>query len=475
MANEHEIVGASIAGKYRIRRVVGGGSMGVVCEAEHLEIGKRVAIKLIDASLAGMTDVAMRFRQEARATSLVESHHIVQVFDVGTDDRLGLYLVMEYLTGEDLAKLLARERRLPLEAAVRIAVQVARGLAKAHEAGVVHRDLKPANIFLCTGEDDHPLVKILDFGISKVLASAQAGSNPGLKLTRDGMVVGTPQYMSPEQAQGYSIDERSDVWALGLVIYEMLAGRPAYPELPTYEQFIIHLVSKPPDLLEQVAPWVPQRLARVVHGAIEHDLERRIQTCVELVRRLMEAYPIHPSRIAEPSAMETTDTWSDPSARSFDHDASDASPGLLRRRVAPPRDRASPIAEPVAPLTSSSGVRTASEPPRSPTSSGVRGTGSEAPPPLHESEDFRDDAPQFFDRKLLRALGSPPSGAVEGTIPVGSDVGHEAASPEAGPETPSADAQPHLALASPRRRRLGWAALALVVLGLAAALSFALR
>ena len=117
MASEQDIVGASIAGKYRIRRVVGGGSMGVVCEAEHLEIGKRVAIKLIDASLAGMTDVAMRFRQEARATSLVESHHIVQVFDVGTDERLGLYLVMEYLTGEDLAKVLARETRLALEAA----------------------------------------------------------------------------------------------------------------------------------------------------------------------------------------------------------------------------------------------------------------------------------------------------------------------------------------------------------------------
>jgi serine/threonine protein kinase len=224
MANETEIVGATIAGKYRVRRIVGSGSMGVVCEAEHLEIGKRVAIKLIDASLSGMTDISIRFRQEARATSLVESHHIVQVFDVGSDERLGLYLVMEYLAGEDLAKVLARDKQLPIDTAVRVAVQVARGLDKAHEAGVVHRDLKPANIFLCTSEDEQPIVKILDFGISKVVDSSRGGLGAGLKLTRDGMVLGTPQYMSPEQAQGFSVDERSDIWALGLVLYEMLAG-----------------------------------------------------------------------------------------------------------------------------------------------------------------------------------------------------------------------------------------------------------
>jgi serine/threonine protein kinase len=200
------IVGTIVAGKYRIRRVIGSGSMGIVCEAEHLEIGKRLAIKVIDASLAGMSDIAMRFRQEARAASLVESQHIVQVFDVGTDAELGLYLVMEYLTGEDLAARIARDKRLPTDTAVRLAVQVARGLAKAHEAGVVHRDLKPANIFLTEREDDEPLVKILDFGISKVIDASRAESK--LKLTRAGTVVGTPQYMSPEQAQGFSVDRR---------------------------------------------------------------------------------------------------------------------------------------------------------------------------------------------------------------------------------------------------------------------------
>ncbi len=466
MASERDIVGASIAGKYRVRRIIGGGSMGVVCEAEHLEIGKRVAIKLIDASLAGMTDVAMRFKQEARATSLVESHHIVQVFDVGTDERLGLYLVMEYLTGQDLATFLAREKRLAPEAAVRIAVQVARGLAKAHEAGVVHRDLKPANIFLCTSEEDHPLVKILDFGISKVLASSRAGSTPGLKLTRDGMVVGTPQYMSPEQAQGYTIDERSDVWALGLVLYEMLAGRPAYPELPTYEQFIIHLVSKPPDALDDVAPWVSRDLARVVHGAVEHDLAQRIQSCAELVKRLLDAHPIHPGRAIEPSAIETTDTWSDPSAHPFDDESGpDASPVALRRRLAQLRGKSPPTLA-RSDLHESAPVRHATAPQAGgTTSSGVRGTASNAPPPL---EDFRDDAPQFFDRKLLRSFDpQPSSGPSSGSGPA--------------PSTSKVVSVPGIAARGPagqapslRRSALRWVAWTLVVL-VAVAAVFALR
>jgi serine/threonine protein kinase len=352
------IVGTTIAGKYRVRRIVGGGSMGVVCEAEHLEIGKRVAIKLIDASLTGMSDVATRFRQEARATSLVESNHIVQVFDVGTDDELGLYLVMEYLAGEDLARMLAREGRLPVDTAVRIALQVARGLAKAHEVGVVHRDLKPANIFLCASEDSQPMVKILDFGISKVIESSRASSARGLKVTRDGMVVGTPQYMSPEQAQGFSVDERTDVWALGLVLYEMLAGRPAYRELPTYEQFIIHLVSKPPDPLREVAPWVPDALASVVHGAVEHDVTKRIQSCTDLVAHL-DGTSAAPRHGAHP--LEASETWSAPTARSPYFDAS-----LV--------------------------------------ASGVRGTASDS---LLPSESFEEDAPQFFDRKALQTISRP--------------------------------------------------------------------
>ncbi len=446
MARETEIVGATIAGKYLVRRVVGRGSMGVVCEAEHLEIGKRVAIKLIDASLVGMTDIAIRFRQEARATSLVESHHIVQVFDVGTDERLGLYLVMEFLTGEDLATVLARDHQLPLDRAVRIAVQVARGLAKAHEAGVVHRDLKPANIFLCTSEDEHPLVKILDFGVSKVVDSSRGGSGPGLKLTRDGMVLGTPQYMSPEQAQGYTVDERTDVWALGLVLYEMLAGRPAYPELPSYEQFIIHLVSHPPDPLPRVAPWVPDELATVVHGALEHDPTARIQNCTELVKLLSEAYPVHSGRSARPPVSETTDTWSDP--RPFDRGD---------RSMPPRRDRHTPSRSPASDTTHSAEPGPSGEPvPAATSTSGVRGTVADAP-----LEDFQDDAPQFFDRKMLQTLEPPASH----TLP---DASLTMAPSEPGDQALSPSQR---STRFPRK----WAGLALLVIGLVVVAALAWR
>jgi serine/threonine protein kinase len=430
-ALEERIVGATVAGKYRIRRVVGAGSMGVVCEAEHLEIGKRLAIKLIDASLAGMSDVAMRFRQEARAASLVESHHIVQVFDVGADDKLGLYLVMEFLHGEDLSRVLARERRLDTETAVRIAVQAARGLAKAHEAGVVHRDLKPANLFLCDREDDDPLVKILDFGISKVIDASRADSK--LKLTRAGTVVGTPQYMSPEQARGYSVDMRTDVWALGLVLYEMLAGRPAYPELPTYEQFIIHLVSHPPDPITRVAPWVPEPLARVVHQSVEHDVDRRVPTCAELVKRLLEAHPLTNVRSSIVAAAEIANTWSDVDPRS----KPPTDPSGDSYEETDPRGRTAIMSELPGDDSITVDIDLGFDPPPPPSTrrpssgslaaSGVRGASAD-----EGDGDDEDDAPQFFDRSAIEKLAS------QGRIPVAgpSSPTLQRAAPAARPSAP---------------------------------------
>jgi serine/threonine protein kinase len=475
---QQRIVGTIVAGKYRVRRVVGAGSMGIVCEAEHLEIGKRLAIKVIDASLAGMSDVAMRFRQEARAASLVESQHIVQVFDVGTDATLGLYLVMEYLTGEDLAATLVREKRLDIDEAVRIAVQVARGLAKAHEAGVVHRDLKPANIFLTEREDDHPLVKILDFGISKVIDASRAESK--LKLTRAGTVVGTPQYMSPEQAQGFSVDERTDVWALGLVLYEMLAGRPAYPELPTYEAFIIHLVSHPPDPLSEVAPWVPAVLAKVVHDAIEHDLAKRIASCLDLARRLVEARPVRGVRGLPVSAADMADTWADPASMSpyaTDHTPPDDRPADADRSAGSRGAGHDAISEDsltidvdlsVEPTGQPPAVRQALAPaPKGPlTRSGVRA------PAEGGGEEGADDAPQFFDRKSLETLGSPPSGPRSGDMVVDS---RQAVTARTERRDLAAHAAATTAAVEPKRIPLGWMALAFIALGLVVVVALALR
>jgi serine/threonine protein kinase len=466
-ALEQRIVGATIAGKYKIRRVVGAGSMGIVCEAEHLEIGKRLAIKIIDASLAGMSDIAMRFRQEARAASLVESHHIVQVFDVGTDEGLGLYLVMEYLTGEDLAARLGREKRLAPDVAVRIALQAARGLSKAHEAGVVHRDLKPANVFLVEREDDEPLVKILDFGISKVIDASRAESK--LKLTRAGTVVGTPQYMSPEQAQGFSVDERTDVWAMGLVLYEMLAGRPAYPELPTYEAFIIHLVSHPPDPLATVAPWVPEPLARVVHQAIEHDLGKRIPTCLELAKRLLEANPI-PGFRGVLSAAEMADTWADESVRSPFADSEPPASGKVATEEPPQAEDSLSIDVDVAVEPSTAPPPVSAAVPRpSPgklASSGIRTPAEEG------EEEAAEDAPQFFDRKSLKPLG-PPSSSPRAPAEVPVD-GAQAITARGNREAVR-QAQAALMTREERRFPLAWMALAFIALGLVVVVALALR
>ena len=170
-------MGERVAGKYELKRVLGTGAMGAVYEGVHVDIGKRLAIKLIHPEFCESLEVVARFRREARAASAVESEYIVQIYDFGRDDRLGLYMVIEYLEGEDLEARLARERWISEKDTATIGLQVARGLAKAHAAGIVHRDLKPANVFLTERDDGSILAKILDFGISKFEPDASAGGS----------------------------------------------------------------------------------------------------------------------------------------------------------------------------------------------------------------------------------------------------------------------------------------------------------
>ncbi len=286
-------LGATLSGKYQLTRLIGRGGFGSVYEGMNLELEKRVAVKLIEPQYVRNEEIVARFRVEARAASRVESEHIVQVFDVGSDPSHGLYMVMELLHGEDLASRLDRELKLSPAVAVHVAVQAARGLAKAHAAGVVHRDLKPANVFLVTREDGSLLVKLVDFGISKLLARGESTSSErsGRALTLTGTAVGTPNYMSPEQARGLQVDGRTDVWALGALLYEMLAGTPAYPHELSYEEIIIAIVTAPEPRLGEIAPWVPNEVVAVVDKALTRDLVERVQDCGDLARRLSEAMP----------------------------------------------------------------------------------------------------------------------------------------------------------------------------------------
>jgi len=272
------LVGTTVAGKYRVDRLIGRGGMGAVFQAANLAIGKRVALKFLDHEAARNREACQRFQREAEAAGMAESAHIVQIFDSGVTDAGLPFLVMELLTGEDLRARLRREGRLSVPAALRIVSQILRALLRAHEAGIVHRDLKPDNVFLCARDDDPSFVKIVDFGISKV-ARARAADT----LTRRGTVLGTAFYMSPEQAQSFAdIDGRTDLFSVGAILFEMLAGKPPHVA-PTYEAVLIAICTHDaPDVRTQ-APEVPAAVAAVVKRALEREREQRFQSAQDFL------------------------------------------------------------------------------------------------------------------------------------------------------------------------------------------------
>jgi serine/threonine-protein kinase len=292
MRGAHHLADTTIAGKYRLTRELGAGSMGVVYEAEHLELGKRVAVKLMHEDAADSPDVVRRFRREAKAAAAVDSDFIVKVFDAGRDPRLGLYLVNEFLVGEDLETRLKRDRYVDPLPAVTIAWQMARGLANAHAAGVIHRDLKPANVFITRDEEGIELAKIVDFGVSKLKNTLPEAKDASC-ITAAGVAVGTPRYMSPEQIEAVAdLDARTDVWALSAVLYEMLAGRPAFDGHVSVIDIMLRILRAPADPLLDVAPWVPPALADLVHAGLERDRANRIPDAITFAKHLRDAIPM---------------------------------------------------------------------------------------------------------------------------------------------------------------------------------------
>ncbi len=279
--------GRVLAEKYELTRLLGQGGMGAVYEARN-HLGKRYAVKLLlkpeFAEDAGLT---ARFFKEAKASAAIESEHIVQVYDTGVDPGTNFpFIIMELLRGEDLEHTIARVGAINAPGAARVIAQAAMGLGKAHEAGIVHRDIKPANIFMTAKESGDAVVKILDFGIAKQTMDALS-SNEGAALTKTGSMLGTPLYMSPEQAQGLkTIDGRTDIWSLGMCLYEALTGRTPWGDCDTLGALILSICSRDVMPLQDLAPWVPPELAQVVHRCLQRDVSQRMPSAMALVQAL---------------------------------------------------------------------------------------------------------------------------------------------------------------------------------------------
>ena len=276
------LIGVVISGRYQLVRRVGKGGMGVVYEADHLGLGKRVAVKLLLDKYTDDDEVVARFQREARTASAIGDDHIVEVTDAGTTDDGRSFLVMELLIGDSLAAIAEATGPMPAVRAVPIVRQVLRGLAAAHAKGIVHRDMKPENVFLLQKPDRPDFAKIMDFGISKFMALSESK----VRLTATGAVIGTPVYMAPEQAMGTGeIDARVDLYAVGVMLYELLAGRPPF-EAPTYIALVTQHLNTPPPPLDGLRPDLPRSLVRAVHRALEKEPARRFASAGEMAAAL---------------------------------------------------------------------------------------------------------------------------------------------------------------------------------------------
>ncbi len=280
-----------LAGRYRLGKALGEGGMGQVYRAEHVLMKKQVAIKVLRRELSADDEIVARFHREARAAAALDHPNVCQATDFGRNDEGAFFLVMEHLDGQTLQQLLEKRGRLPVERALHITGQIASALEVAHAQGIVHRDLKPENVMLVDRHGDPDTVKIMDFGIARLVATTGDGDDDGAdgptRLTRAGMVYGTPHYMSPEQVAGENVDNRTDLYALGVVLFEMLAGAPPYDGGGIARVMGQHITSPIPSVRSRCPEAsIPAEIDALVTDLLAKDREDRPPTAGALLSRL---------------------------------------------------------------------------------------------------------------------------------------------------------------------------------------------
>jgi eukaryotic-like serine/threonine-protein kinase len=295
VTDRRQLVGTVVGGTYLVKSLIGRGGMATVYEAEHLALGRTVALKVLPIEHGRSDEARKRFLQEARAAASIAHPNICQVYDFGTLRGQTLYFAMERLSGEPLSARIARTGGLPLVELLDILLQALAGLGAAHRKGILHRDFKPENVFLVL-DDERSLVKLLDFGLVKFVAGAglggaeggEAGSDEATQLTRTGIVMGTPFYMAPEQVTGdRSLDARVDLWAVGVVMYEASCGRVPFRGNNWAETInaILHEQPRPP---RELRPGIPPAFERALDRALAKHRDARYGSAAEMGADLLK-------------------------------------------------------------------------------------------------------------------------------------------------------------------------------------------
>jgi serine/threonine-protein kinase len=286
-------IGALLGERYQLLRLLGSGGMGAVYEAIDTGSRQRVAVKVLHETTDDDGTLIGRFAREACATAMLDSPHIVRVLDADEDGPSGRpFMVMEYIEGEDVHHLLKRLGRISPDLALRIVAQACLGLIEAHQARIIHRDIKPANLFLAEGPGGARIVKLLDFGIAKILRDPAGAGESTHALTQTGTMLGSPLYMAPEQARGWkTVDHRADLWSLGVVLYRALTGRTPHADSGALGELIVAICTETPASLHELAPWVPESVAAICVRAMTTEASGRYATAADMLAAIRPLLP----------------------------------------------------------------------------------------------------------------------------------------------------------------------------------------